>query len=73
MWFNKRNILDNILFHKFIRWALGIHGMIHILETILNVIEGAYWSALLSLVSSFIMISGAYIDLEHHKEGEDKC
>ena len=54
------------VFHKFIRWALGIHGLIHIAETILNIVEGAYLSALLSLVSSIIMICGAYIDYEHH-------
>ena len=54
------------LFHKFIRWALGIHGLIHVAETILNIVEEAYLSALLSFISSIIMICGAYIDYEHH-------
>ena len=56
------------LFHKFIRWALGLHGLIHIVETITNIIEQAYWSATLSLISSVIMICGAYIDYDHHKK-----
>ena len=56
------------LFHKFIRWALGLHGLIHIAETAMNIWEGAYYSALLSLFGAFVMIAGAYIDLSHHKD-----
>ena len=56
------------LFHKFIRWALGIHGSIHIIETFLNIFEGAYYSAALSLFAGFIMIAGAYIDSAHHDD-----
>jgi len=56
------------LFHKFIRWALGIHGAIHVFETVLNIFEGAYYSAALSLFSGFIMLAGAYIDSTHHSK-----
>ena len=55
------------LFHKFIRWALGIHGSIHILETALNLYEKAYMSATLSLFAGLLMIAGAFIDSSHHK------
>ena len=60
--------MNKDLFHKFIRWALGIHGSIHIIETVLNIWEGAYYSAILSLFAGFIMIAGAYIDSSHHNE-----
>ena len=56
------------LFHKIVRWGLGIHGSIHIAETALNLYEGAYMSATLSLLAGFLMISGACIDMSHHKE-----
>ena len=56
------------LFHTFIRWALGIHGAIHVIETIVNLLEGAYYSAALSLFSGFIMLAGAYIDSTHHNK-----
>lgn len=59
------------MFHKIIRWGLGIHGVIHILEMVINVYEGALISASLTFVSGFLMISGALIDLSHHKE--EKC
>jgi hypothetical protein len=55
------------LFHKFIRWALGIHGSIHIIETGLNLYEEAYMSAWMSLVAGLIMIAGAFIDSDHHR------
>ena len=45
-------------------------GFIHIVETIMNIFEGAYYSALLSLFAGFIMIAGAYIDSSHHKDCE---
>ena len=56
------------MFHKFVRWGLGIHGTIHILETFLNVYEEAYISALLSLLLGLLMIAGAYIDSSQTKK-----
>jgi len=55
------------MFHRVVRYSLGIHGIIHIIETGLNIYESAYYSAFLSLFSSAIMILGAFIDYEHHK------
>lgn len=60
--------MNKEVFHKFIRWALGIHGSIHIIETGLNILEGAYYSAILSLFAGLIMIAGAYIDSSHHND-----
>ena len=59
--------------HKVIRWALAGHGIIHVAETILNIYERAYLSACLSLLSSTIMILGAFIDLQHHKEHDGRA
>ena len=55
------------VFHRVVRYCLGIHGIIHVIETGLNIYESAYYSAVLSLFSSTIMILGAFIDHEHHK------
>ena len=55
------------MLHKAVRTLLGLHGSFHIIETGLNLYEGAYLSAALTLFSSVIMILGAYIDYEHHK------
>lgn len=60
--------MSNLTFHKFIRWALGIHGSIHIIETLLNIYEEAYMSAALSLLAGGLMIAGACIDSSHHKQ-----
>lgn len=60
--------LNHNYFHIFIRWGLGIHGSIHIVETIANVYEGAWISACLSLFAGFLMIAGACIDMTHHGE-----
>ena len=57
------------LFHLFIRWGLGIHGIIHVAETAANIYESAWISAALSAFAGFIMIAGACVDLNHH--GED--
>ena len=59
------------LFHKIIRWGLGIHGSIHIFETLLNLYEKAYMSAILSLLAGSLMIAGACIDAHHHKNEEN--
>ena len=56
------------LFHSFIRWGLGVHGIIHVVETFANIYEQAWISAGLSALAGFIMIAGACIDLSHHKE-----
>ena len=58
------------LFHKLVRWGLGIHGSVHIAETLLNIYEEAYMSALLSLLAGLLMIAGACIDSSHHKHEE---
>ena len=61
--------------HKIIRWALGAHGVIHIVETALNLYESAYISALFSLFSGSLMVAGAMLDSSHHKDDnvtEDK-
>ena len=59
------------LFHSFIRWGLGVHGIIHVAETFFNIYERAWISAGLSALAGFIMLAGACIDLSHHK-GDDE-
>jgi len=56
--------------HRVIRWLLGIHGVIHLLEMCVNLYEGAMLSALLTAFSGSIMIAGAIIDMNHH--GDEK-
>ena len=56
------------LFYAFVRWGLGIHGVIHLVEFVLNLLEGAWVSAIFTFVAAFLMISGAAIDNQHHKE-----
>lgn len=61
--------------HKVIRWALGFHGFIHIIETALNIYESAYMSAFFSMFSGSLMVAGAMLDSSHHKDdnvAEDK-
>ena len=53
--------------HKVVRWALGAHGLIHIVETALNLYESAYMSAFFSLFSGSLMVAGALLDSSHHK------
>ena len=65
---NLKKIMVSKKFHTFIRWALGFHGAIHIFETALNVYEGAYMSALTSLLAGLLMLAGGFIDSSHHKE-----
>ena len=59
-------------FHTFIRWALGFDGAIHIIETVLNVYEKAYISAVTSLIAGFLMLAGAYIDSSHHTKNTEE-
>ena len=61
-------MFSNRVLHKIIRWGLGLHGSIHILETMVNVYEEAYISAALSLLAGLLMIGGACIDMSHHKD-----
>ena len=61
-------LLKNEKVHKVVRWLLGIHGIIHIFEMILNLYEGAVFSAMLTSFSGSIMILGALIDVSHHNE-----
>lgn len=56
--------------HKIIRWALGAHGIIHIIETALNIYESAYMSAFFSLFSGSLMVAGAMLDSSHHKDDD---
>ena len=58
-------------FHAFIRWGLGVHGIIHVAETFVNIYERAWISAGLSLFAGFLMLAGACIDLSHHKEVDE--
>ena len=66
------NIFKKELFHKFIRWSLGLHGVIHLAEFLVNILEGAYWSSLISLFGAFVMVMGAWIDFDHHGEESKK-
>lgn len=61
---------DRNLFHLFIRWGLGIHGIIHVVETAANIYESAWISAALSAFAGFLMIAGACMDLGHYGENE---
>ena len=56
------------LFHTFVRWGLGIHGSIHVIETAVNMYEKAWISAALSAFIAFIMIAGALIESGDTKE-----
>jgi hypothetical protein len=60
-------IFKHRYFHAFVRWGLGAHGIIHLIETIVNIYEHAWISASLSALAGFFMISGACIDLSHHR------
>ena len=58
------------IFHKIVRWGLGLHGSVHVIETLLNIYEQAYMSAITSLLAGLLMIAGACIDSSHHKHEE---
>lgn len=60
------------LFHSFIRWGLGIHGMILLAETAANIYEKAWISAGLSALAGFLMLAGACIDMSHHHKDSDE-
>lgn len=60
-------IINHRLFHMFIRWGLGAHGFIHIIETGFNIYERAWISAAISAFLGFLMIAGATIDMTHHR------
>ena len=49
-----------------VRWGLGIHGAIHMVEFILNLIEHAWMSAFFTLIAASLMLAGALIDSQHH-------
>ena len=57
-------------FHLIVRWGLGIHGVIHIIEFVLNLIEHAWMSAFFTLIAGALMLAGALIDYQHHQECE---
>jgi hypothetical protein len=61
-------LLKNEKLHKAVRFLLGMHGVIHIVEMSANIYEGAFLSALLTAFSGSIMILGALIDMSHHEE-----
>ena len=56
--------------HKIIRWPLGAHGIIQIIEPALNIYESAYMSAFFSLFSGSLMVAGAMLDSSHHKDDD---
>ena len=62
-----RTVISSSTIHAVIRWGLGIHGVLHLFEFVLNLFEGAVLSALLTLLSASLMIGGALIDASHHK------
>lgn len=62
------SLLGSPIFHKLVRWGLGIHGTIHIIEFLLNLYEGALLSAIFTLLAGLLMICGALIDANHHSE-----
>jgi hypothetical protein len=66
------SVFKHNLVHTFIRWGLGIHGSIHLLETVVNIYEGAWISASLSALASFLMLGGACIDITHHSKDQDE-
>ena len=56
------------MLHRVVRWGLGLHGLFHILDFGINLIEGAWVSALFTFIGALFMFGGALI---HHKEGEN--
>ena len=56
------------LFHLIVRWGLGIHGVVHIVEFVLNLFEQAWISAFFTLLAGSLMLAGAFIDSQHHSE-----
>jgi hypothetical protein len=60
-------LLNYEITHKVIRWLLGIHGVIHLLEMSINLYEHAWISACLTAFTGCIMIAGVLLDLSHHK------
>lgn len=65
------DLINHVYFHAFVRWGLGIHGVIHVAETIANIYESAWLSALLSAFAGFLMLSGACIDYTHHRKDHE--
>ncbi len=65
-------IVKHRLFHMFVRWALGGHGILHLIETAMNIYEKAWYSAGVSAFAGFLMIAGATIDMTHHNEEQNE-
>ena len=65
------NLIRHRVFHLFVRWGLGAHGIIHLAEFAANIYERAWISAFLSLLAGFLMIAGACIDLTHHRSSDE--
>jgi hypothetical protein len=55
-------------FHLIIRYGLGLHGIFHLVEFVLNLLEQAWLSALFTFLAALLMIFGAFIDYQHHTE-----
>lgn len=58
-------------FHLIVRWGLGVHGAVHIIEFALNLWEQAWVSAIFTLLAGSLMLAGAFIDSQHHKDTEE--
>ena len=56
------------LYRLFVRWGLGMHGVIHLIEFVLNLIEAAWISASFTLLGAIVMLSGALIDHKSHSK-----
>ena len=55
------NKLKSQIFIKFVKWGLGLHGSIHIIEFVINLYEGAWISAIITLFSGLLMLSATVI------------
>tara|TARA_R110001599_G_scaffold257802_1_gene458116 strand:- start:543 stop:749 length:207 start_codon:yes stop_codon:yes gene_type:complete len=67
-----RKYLRSKLFHSIVRWGLGLHSILHLIEFCINLFEGAYISACFTLLAGLLMLSGAMIDYHHHVEDNIK-
>lgn len=51
-----RNIIQTV-----VKWLLGLHGMLYVVEFFVYLLEGTYWSASINLFSGLLMITGGLL------------
>ncbi len=56
------------MLHTLVRWGLALHGGFHAIEFAINLYEGAFLSALFTLLTALLMLGGAFIDYTHHRK-----